>query len=84
MRAGFGLAVGALAAALAGSGCCKMCDWCCGPGTESRLKLNEGPPPEEHCVPYQPPGGNPPAQGAAGAKPAAGTGPVGAYGGPGN
>lgn len=83
MRTGYGLVVGVLAAVLAGTGCCKLCDWCC-LGPRDAQKINEGPPPEEHYVPYQPTGGNPPAAPAAGAKPAARTGPTGAYGGTGN
>ena len=98
MRTGYGLVVGVLAAALAGSGCCKLCDWCRGP-SDSR-KVNEGPPPRESpahmpdraprdvdIVPDYPSGGNPPAQGATGARPAVrsgATGQTGAYGGTGN
>lgn len=92
MRTGYGLVVGVLAAVLAGTGCCKLCDWCRGPSDsrkvnegppakiEERAWMPEGPPREANIVPDQPYGGNPPAQGAAGAKPAARTGPTGQSG----
>ena len=98
MRTGYGLVVGVLAAALAGSGCCKLCDWCRGP-SDSR-KVNEGPAaireqvlepgPAQmgpRIVVDQSNGGVPVSQGAAGARPAVrsgATGQTGAYGGTGN
>lgn len=81
MRTGFGLAVGVLAAVLAGSGCCKLCDWCCC-GSGSKPRASQSLPPV-----VTPEGSPAAATGANRLPPASQTMsgvPVGAYGGSGN
>ncbi|MDB5307362.1 MAG: hypothetical protein JWO38_1564 [Gemmataceae bacterium] len=87
MRSAFGLTVGVLAAVLAGSGCCKLCDWCRGDRPRE-----EGPPPLRSNAVVNPPLAGPMTQPAAagpGRLPPAttlppGAGPTGAYNGTGN
>jgi hypothetical protein len=56
MHAMKGLAVGVLAALLAGSGCCKLCDWCHGGSERQSRSVTADGLPAANVATYPAPG----------------------------